>query len=233
MRKEFRIRNSPSYIAQCRVIDKENEEGLLVAKEQYQRAIKYFNEILKPDYEKKKKTWARDHSQRIIEANSKLSEIENKLNELYADSAAVPTQYRNRRSLKMIVNYARQTHLELNMPDAVKGFAKLDYRSACEQRDRLYEAAREAEQRREEERLRREEEARARAMMRAEKSAQRKRKFENEKRRRKREAAEMQRKIASFEESRRYNYMRDQIIKNNQKRSRKGQPELPVPPWRE
>ncbi len=48
-----------------------------------------------------------------------------------------------------------------------------------------------------------------------------------------RKAAEKREMLDRFYESCDYRYYRSQVIKENQERRRKGQPELPVPPWKE
>lgn len=56
---------------------------------------------------------------------------------------------------------------------------------------------------------------------------------DREERRRRERDEYIQGAVDHFHESSEYNYYRRQIIKENERRTRNGQPQIPVPPWKE
>ena len=55
---------------------------------------------------------------------------------------------------------------------------------------------------------------------------------DREERRRRERDEYIQGAVNHFHESSEYNYYRTQIIKENERRRRDGQPQIPVPPWK-
>lgn len=55
---------------------------------------------------------------------------------------------------------------------------------------------------------------------------------DREERRRRERDKYIQGAVDHFHESSEYNYYRMQIIKENERRRRNGQPQIPVPPWK-
>lgn len=55
---------------------------------------------------------------------------------------------------------------------------------------------------------------------------------DREERRRREKDEYIQGAVNHFHERSEYNYYRSQVIKENERRRRNGQPQLPVPPWK-
>lgn len=216
--------NDPSFKLDCEIIGKENAENKIVAQEKYDRDKKYYLTVLVPEYEAKKETWDVEHTHAIQEINTRLQAIDLELNELYSEKLNLDSCYRNPRTLKGILDYAKRNHLELLPELAIKEYGNSLYEKACRRRDNLYAAAQERRERiaqqnaeRRERRYEQRERRRERFEANREERNVRMREWQFEHEEKRRRAIQSQREWQAVKEA-------------NEKRRRNGQPELPYPP---
>lgn len=100
-----KMRTSEQYRQQCAAIDIETQRGQAELDEKYQAAMKEYNEIILPKYQKDLEELPKQHEEEIKKAQQELNTAKQELAEHYEKTQIVPNQYRNYEAL-MYINTA-------------------------------------------------------------------------------------------------------------------------------
>lgn len=127
-----RIQNSEEYKAQCRAVDEDRQRRQAAADEQYRAAMKEYNEIILPAYQKEFEMWTEYCCSKIADAKDTLRDAEERLEALYADTRIVPAQYRDMAALKYI--YDMISSSDYSVREAIEMYDKERQRRLEEQK---------------------------------------------------------------------------------------------------
>lgn len=127
-----RIQNSEEYKAQCRAVDEDRQRRQAAADEQYRAAMKEYNEIILPAYQKEFEMWTEYCCSEIADAKDTLRDAEERLEALYADTRIVPAQYRDMAALKYI--YDMISSSDYSVREAIEMYDKERQRRLEEQK---------------------------------------------------------------------------------------------------
>ena len=77
------IKKSPEYIQQCRMIDWQFQNDVMIAKQEYDYNMQYYNNTVLVDYNNQKKQWQSEHDQRLSIANKERNEAYSIMRDFY------------------------------------------------------------------------------------------------------------------------------------------------------
>jgi hypothetical protein len=127
-----RIQNTPEYQQQCAVIDEAHRQREAAAEEQYQTAVKHYDEHILPAYEKELAQWTHQHNEEILALKTALEALENELAEHYSSTRVVPLQYRRIDALQYIYDTLESSNYTLEQ--AINSYEQAIQRQIEEER---------------------------------------------------------------------------------------------------
>ena len=240
------IRNSPEYTAQCNAIEERFQQQKYAAEFEYAQAKQIYDTQTLPAFEQKRSAAVAELEAKKKAALSELSTVEQELEALYDACGLIPIQYRNIPALSFIYNTIRSSRVDITTAfhlyeqkkqqeieeEKLRQYQReLDLREQEIERERNRQAANEffsgvaataagsyignrAANRGERKELQKQTAYLKRQTEIAEHEAEKRARAEDERKRR--EAHESQRRW-------------DAVNKENEKRRKNGQPELPLP----
>lgn len=130
-----KIRKSEEYRRKCANIDEDVKQRQKTADDTFEKAIKEYNEVIIPPWEKEKAEWETDLTHRIDNAQLTLTKAKNELEELYYSTKIIPLQYRNIDALRYV--YDTMSTSDYDIQGAIELYDK--HRQRILDEERLYE----------------------------------------------------------------------------------------------
>ena len=133
-----KILNSEEYRRQCEAIEEETRQKQAALDDQYNAALKEYNEVTVPEYQRELEKWEKDHTQATEKLQKELEEGQKELAAHYEATRLIPAQYRETDALQYIYDLISSS--DYSVREAIEMYDKERQRRL--DRQKIYEQQR-------------------------------------------------------------------------------------------